>query len=280
MRKRFSLGGMLALLSLFALVLMACEGPAGARGLPGLPGNPGSAGFPGVQGLPGEPGLPGLPGNPGNPGPPGGDGPPGQPGADATSPQGGLAVSKSVMTMDEPFSVWGSGFGAGEPVIISLWIDDVIRPILKTATANGAGAFTLDFDSSGQAENVVAKAQGIRSIVAIGADGGRASEPVNIVTFRIEAASPGSSLVVGAVAKDESATIWGAGFLPNEGVAVAAVATLPDGGDKVIVGDKANEFGAFMFEATVSLDPGTYTLIARGNLGSVATAPLSVTEAK
>jgi len=184
------------------------------------------------------------------------------------------------MTMDEPFSVWGSGFGAGEPVIISLWIDDVTRPILKTATANGAGAFTLDFDSSGQKEAVVAKSAGIRSIVALGADGGRASEPVNIVPFRIEAASPGSSLVVGAVVTGESVTIWGAGFLPEEGVAVAVVATLPDGGDKVVVGDKANEFGAFMLEATISLDPGTYTLIARGNLGSIATAPLSVTEEK
>ena len=277
MRKRLSVGGVLAMLSLFAFVLMACEGPAGARGLPGAPGNPGNAGYPGVQGQPGEPGNPG---NPGNPGPPGGVGPPGAPGADAQSPQGGLAISKSVLTMDESFSVWGSGFGAGEPVIISLWIDNTIRPILKSATANAAGAFSLDFDSAGQAENIVAKSAGIRSIVAIGADGGRASEPVNVVPFRIEAASPGSSLVVGAVATGESVTIWGAGFLPSEGVAVAAVGTLPDGGDKVVTGDKANEFGAFMLEATISLDPGTYTLIARGNLGSVATAPLSVTEEK
>jgi len=280
LRKRFSLGGFLALLSLFALVLVACEGPTGSRGLAGEPGNPGNPGFPGVQGEAGAPGLPGLPGNPGNPGPPGPTGPAGEAGADAVAPQGGLAISKSTMTMEEPFVVWGSGFRPGEPAVVSLWVDDQIRPILGNVTANGAGAFTLSLDSAGQREGVVAKSQGVRTIVAIGADGSTASEPVNIVGFRIGDASPASSLVVGAVVTGGSATIWGAGFLADEGVAISVLGALPDGGDKVIVGDNANGFGAFMFEATVSLDAGTYTLIARGGLGSVATAPLSVTEDK
>ena len=280
MRKRFSIGGFLALLSLFALVLVACEGPSGTRGLPGEPGNPGNAGFPGVQGVSGDPGLPGLPGNPGNPGPPGPAGPAGAPGADAVAPQGGLAISKATMTMEEPFAVWGSGFRPGEPVIISLWVDDVIRPILGNVTANGSGAFMSSFDSAGQQEGVVDKAQGIRTIVAIGADGSTASEPVNIVTFRIADPSPGTSMVVGSVVSGESTTVWGAGFLPGEGVAISILGALPDGGDKVVVGDNANDFGAFMFEATISLDPGTYTLIGRGGLGSVATAPLVVTEEK
>jgi len=284
MRKRFSVAGMLALLSLFALVLVACEGPTGARGLPGVPGvpgNPGNAGFPGVQGAAGEsglPGLPGLPGNPGNPGPPGPQGDAGAAGADALSPSGGLAISKSVMTMDEPFTVTGSGFRVGEPLIVSLWIDDVIRPIMKSATANGAGAFTIDFDSTGQSEGVVAMAPGVRTIVAIGADGGRASEPVTIVSFRLEGPSPSTSLVVGAVVKGESVTIWGAGFIADEAVTVAALNALSGGGDRSIIGGNANEFGAFSFEGIVNLDAGTYTLIARGAEGSLATAPLSVTE--
>jgi len=184
------------------------------------------------------------------------------------------------MTMEEPFAVWGSGFKPGEPVIVGLWVDDQIRPILGNVTANGAGAFTLDLDSAGQQEGVVTKAQGIRTIVAIGADGSTASEPVSIVRFVIGDPSPGTSLVVSSVVTGGSVTVLGAGFLPDEGVAISILGALPDGGDKVIVGDNANEFGAFMFEATVSLDPGTYTLIARGGLGSVSTAPLSVTEEK
>lgn len=278
MRKRFSVGGLLALLSLFALVLVACEGPQGARGYPGLPGNPGSAGFPGVQGLPGEPGLPGLPGNPGNPGPPGPQGESGTAGLDASSPYGGLAVSSSTLTMDESFTVWGSGFRVGEPVIITLWVDDVIRPIIKSVTANGAGAFSVDFSSFGQSGAVNSRALGIRSLVAIGADGGRASTPVNIVQAKTADASPSTSLVVATVETGGTATVWGAGFHSKEGVAVFAVGTMPDGGDNVIVGGNANEYGAFTFEATISLDPGTYTLKAQGGLGSEATAPLAVTE--
>jgi hypothetical protein len=184
------------------------------------------------------------------------------------------------MTMDEPFTVTGSGFRVGEPLIVSLWIDDVIRPIMKSATANGAGAFTLDFDSTGQSDAVDAMAPGIRTIVAIGADGGRASEPVTIVSFRIEDPSPSTSLVVGAVVKGESVTIWGAGFLANEAVTVAALNALSGGGDRSIIGGNANEFGAFSFEGIVNLDAGTYSLIARGAEGSLATAPLSVTEAE
>ena len=278
MRKRFSAGGvLLALLSsLFVLALVACEGPSGPRGLPGLPGNPGNPGAPGALGAIGDPGLPGLPGNAGNPGPPGGQGPQGPAGADGVSPEAGLAVSKPTMTMDEPFAVWGSGFRVGEPIIISLWIDDVIRPILGNVVANGAGAFTISFDSTAQLEGVVSKAQGIRAIVAVGADGSRASEPVNIVRFRVGDPSPGSSLVVSEVCSGESTTVWGAGFIADEGVAIAILGGLPDGGDKVVVGDNANEFGAFMFETVISLDAGTYTLIARGGLGSVATAPLAV----
>lgn len=278
MRKLFSARGvLLALLSsLFVLALVACEGPTGPRGLPGLPGNPGNPGAFGALGAVGDPGLPGLPGNAGNPGPPGGQGPQGSPGADAVSPEAGLAVSKPTMTMDEPFAVWGSGFRIGEPIIISLWIDDVIRPILGNVVANGAGAFAISLDSTGQLEGVVSKAQGIRAIVAIGADGSRASEPVTIVKFRVGDTSPSTSLVVDQVCSGETTTVWGAGFIADEGVAISILGGLPDGGDKVVVGDNANGFGAFMLETTISLDAGTYTLIGRGGLGSVATAPLAV----
>ncbi len=284
MSKRLSIGGVLALLSLFALVLMACEGPQGARGAPGLPGNSGNPGIQGIQGESGMPGLPGSPGNPGNPGPPGPLGDQGPAGADAVSPEAGLAVSKSTMTANESFTVQGSGFRIGEPVIVSIWIDDVIRPIMKNVTANAAGAFALDFDSLGLADNIAAKAEGIRSLVAIGADGSKASEPVNVVTFRIEDASPSTSLTastVELVAGEDgncsgTTAIYAAGFMADEGVAVSSVGTFPDGGDTVHAGQTSNSSGAAMMDAVITLDPGVYTLLAKGSLGSEATAPLVV----
>ena len=284
MRKRVSIGGVLALLSLFALVLMACEGPQGPRGVPGLPGNPGNPGVQGIQGEPGVPGLPGSPGNPGNPGPPGPPGEQGPAGADAVSPEAGLSISKSTMTANESFTVRGSGFRIGEPVIVSIWIDENIRPIMKNVTANAAGAFELDFDGLGQADNIAARAEGIRSLVAVGADGSKASEPVSIVAFRLDDASPSTSLTAttaGLTADEEGAcsgttTIYGAGFKADEGVAVSSLNTFPDGGDTVHAGEAANSSGAVMMSATITLDPGVYTLSAKGSLGSIATAPLVV----
>ena len=285
MRKRLSIGGILALLSLFALVLMACEGPQGPRGLPGLPGNSGNPGVQGIQGEPGTPGLPGNPGNPGNPGPPGPPGEQGPAGADAVSPEAGLSVSESSITTSDPLTVRGSGFRIGEPVIISIWIDDVIRPIMTNVTANGAGAFELSLDSLILNEEVAAKAEGVMSLVAIGADGSKASEPINIVPFKLAAPHVGTSLTASTVdlTTDEdgvcsgATTIYGAGFKADEGVAVSSVGTFPDGGDTVHAGEAANSSGAVMMTGTITLDPGVYTLSAKGSLGSVATAPLAVT---
>ena len=64
--------------------------------------------------------------------------------------------------------------------------------------------------------------------------------------------------------------------MADEGVAVSSIGTFPDGGDTVHTGGTANSSGAVMMEATITLEPGVYTLIAKGSLGSEATAPLVV----
>ena len=85
----------------------------------------------------------------------------------------------------------------------------------------------------------------------------------------------GASLVVTSVASGGTATIWGAGFEPNESFAIVAAAAA-DGADVIIVGYKANAFGAFSITATIGMDDGIYTLKAVGNDGTEASAPLLV----
>ena len=111
------------LLSVSIFALIACTGPQGEPGLPGLSGDPGNPGNPGPQGEPGDPGLPGESGNPGEPGKPGlqgSQGPQGDRGADAVSPEAALMISAGMLTADEGFSVSGSGFQAGEAVLLTV----------------------------------------------------------------------------------------------------------------------------------------------------------------
>jgi len=193
-----------------------------------------------------------------------------------------VIVSDNTLTVGESFSLWGSGFTIGEPVIVALWIDESVRPILTNTTANGAGAFTIDFSGLGLKPAIADRAVGgVRTIVAIGADGSKASAPVHIVASEI-VANNNTSLAATASATDGTSTVVGGGFHAGEGVAVAVKGVLPDGSDKVIVGGNANDNGAFSFDvnmAKITLDAGTYTLTASGNKGSIATAAFVVTEA-
>lgn len=184
------------------------------------------------------------------------------------------------MTMSEPFTVTGSGFRAGEPIVVQLAIGEFASPIAGGAlgsqvTANGAGAFSVSFEFVSETASVIEQAPGDRTLLAQGADGSMASTPVKIVN------SPGGtspSLVTGAVEPAADATIVGAGFGADEFVSIAAVSAGPNGEDVILVGGQANSSGAFSLITTISLDEGVYTLRATGGGGSEATAALVVAE--
>jgi hypothetical protein len=276
--------------SILVLAVIACAGPSGQSGLPGEPGEPGNPGNPGpvgaagIQGVQGEPGLPGMPGNsgePGNPGNPGPKGSQGVAGADGQSGAASLYTTNSTMTVDDSFSVWGSGFNPGEPVIIQILIDNKIRPILGSLTANASGGISGSFDGLKQADGVDAKAVGdIRSLIAVGADGSVASTPVNIVKSRVAAPSVSSSLTSVTVAKGNTVTVKGAGFIGSEPVTISTRGTLTTGGDTILKGQDANVYGAFSVDIKPDLEVGVYTLQATGSGGSQATAILTITETK
>jgi len=192
-----------------------------------------------------------------------------------------VVLSQGTVTVGESFTLSGSGFTVGEPVIVALWIDDAVRPILTSTTANAGGAFSVDFSGLGLKAAIADRAVGgVRTIVAIGADGSKASAPINIVASRT-VANTSTSLAATASATDGTSTVIGGGFHPAEGVAVAVKGVMPDGSDKMIVGGNANANGAFSFDVNmdkITLDAGTYTLTASGNKGSSATGTLVITE--
>jgi hypothetical protein len=282
MRKPFSIKGIIAALvfSMFVFALVACQGPAGKSGLPGEPGNAGNPGNPGPAGSTGEAGLPGNPGNPGDPGAPGQQGPDGAPGADAVSPEAALAVSKGVLTMTEPFSVWGSGFLPGESVVLQIKIDQTLSPIIggergAQTSANASGSFAVSFDGISDDSATQERAGGISTIFAEGEDGSVASVPVMIVGS-LKVTSPSTSLAVKPIEPEGITTIWGAGFMADESISIIAVGVSPGGGDRVIAGGQANASGAFSIDIGISMEVGVYTIKAVGSGGSEATAPLLV----
>ena len=137
------------LLSVSIFALIACTGPQGDPGLPGNAGLAGSPGNPGPQGPQGDPGLAGNPGNPGDPGKAGlqgPQGPQGDPGADAVSPEAALMISKGMLTADEGFSVSGSGFQAGEAVLLTVGEKIIGGGAGAQGQANAGGAFSVEFD--------------------------------------------------------------------------------------------------------------------------------------
>jgi hypothetical protein len=270
--------------SILVLAVIACAGPSGLAGIsgePGNPGNPGAIGPVGSQGVQGDPGLPGNSGEPGNPGNPGPKGPQGAAGADGQSGAASLYTTHSTITVDDSFSVWGSGFKPGEPVIIQILIDNKIMPILGSLTANASGGISGSYDGLNQEDGVNAKAVGdIRSLVANGADGSYASTPVNIVKSRVDSPSVSSSLTSVTVAKGSTVTVKGAGFLTSEPVTISTRGTLTTGGDTILKGQDANVYGAFSVDIKPDLEVGVYTLQATGSNGSQATAILTITETK
>ncbi len=303
MSNRFPSQGMILtlLLSIFVALLLACQaGPAGPAGAPGLPGPPGLPGLQGVPGLPGEPGFPGNPGNPGNPGPPGPSGPPGPPGpagSDGVSPQAAIAVDADLISIDGSLTIDGSGFRPNEPVALLLVVDQNLQPFIGGGTraqtqANSGGNFTFSVDSIGAAfrgntgARVLEASNGgsnSLSVYASGADGSRASVPIRVVGSGGIASSPSialSSNIVGGHDPHNKVSILVGGFMPGEFITVVAVGA-SGGDDRVLVGGSANDSGALMLEATITLEEGNvYTIEAMGQpvagMQASATAPLAV----
>ena len=291
MRKRFPGKGVIVALlsSVFVFALIACQqGDPGLPGLSGFPGEPGNVGPQGFQGPPGQSGFPGFPGEPGNPGPPGAPGSTGArgaDGADAVSPQARVTVSKDIIaTSGDSFSVWGSGFLAGEPVTLLLVVDGNLQIILGGArgaqlSANEAGAFAMDFDEIGGNSKSLARAIGMRSLMASGLDGSRASAAVLIVENAVPDESVDSSLLASATVVDETIQVWGAGFKAGEAVTIVAVG-VSGGNDRILSGAITNDSGAFAVDSANPLEVGIYTMKAIGNRGSTATTPLVIVESK
>lgn len=283
-----AIGPILALALVMALALAACTG---SRGEPGAAGSPGSVGPRGAQGEQGPPGLNGAKGDAGPPGqigptgaqgPRGAAGPQGPSGTDAVSPQARLIVSKPRLTMSEPVEVWGSGFKPSEEVTVTLEIDKgVFRP-LGTAPANGSGAFILRIAEIGGDSVTRAKAIGVRTVLAEGRTGSIASAPVLVLEVPDPPPTlPSSNVFVAPARPGGASTVWGSGFRPGEAVSVVVV-TSSSGAGPIVGGAIASDGGSFSMAMTMpgGLQPGTYTLRVLGELGSVGTAPLVVSEIK
>ena len=267
------------LLSVSIFALIACTGPQGEAGRPGLSGSPGNPGSPGPQGPHGDAGLPGESGNPGEPGKPGlqgSEGPQGSPGADAVSPEAALMISKGMLTADEGFSVSGSGFQADEAVLLTVGEKIIGGGAGAQGQANAGGAFYITFGSMG-----VSVDAGPNTVRAEGGAGSAATIPVMVIDTAPDMTSPSSSLASTPISPGQDTTVYGAGFLPGEFVSVSII-----GADKdsVVGGGEANASGAFMLtgRAPISADGvpvfglGVYTLMAQGDMGSEATAPLLI----
>ena len=265
------------LLSVSIFALIACTGPQGEAGRPGLSGSPGNSGNPGPQGPHGDAGLPGESGNPGEPGKPGlqgPEGPQGSPGADAVSPEAALMISKGMLTADEGFSVSGSGFQADEAVLLTVGEKIIGGGAGAQGQANAGGAFYINFGSMG-----VSVDAGPNTVRAEGGAGSAATIPVMVIDTAPDMTSPSSSLASTPISPGQDTTVYGAGFLPGEFVSVSII-----GADKdsVVGGGEANASGAFMLtgRAPISADGvpvfglGVYTLMAQGDMGSEAPAPL------
>ena len=247
-----------------------------------------------------QPALPGMSGNPGIPGPEVSPGPP----VINHAPTAVIMVSSGVMSVDEPLSIKGAGFIPGEPVTLSLVIDNIVSyavggPGADQPVANSTGTFAVSFDSirgGGGERGALDRAPGPRSIRAEGEDGSRASFPVMITSADAPYTSVSSSLVAFAdtVLNDETGgldttiTAAGAAFTPGEAVTVTIV-SLVDGADKILVGITAKDSGEFEVSSTLHgaapaegadpempIAPGIYTILAEGASGSMATGVLIV----
>ncbi len=88
-----------------------------------------------------------------------------------------------------------------------------------------------------------------------------------------DAATPANttpaSLTASPAAPGGVSVVYGAGFGSGASISITS-------GGKILAGGKANDFGAFVMDVTVSGAVGVFTLTATGSSGSEATAPLLI----
>jgi hypothetical protein len=213
-----------------------------------------------------------------------------------------LALSTSSLTINDAIQISGAGFQPYEPVLLMLVLDDIVVWQIGSGssdqpTANASGAFSASYDSilgtslSKNAKKMVntitAKADGAKTILAIGQDGSKASAPV---TLSSAAAAPvgsaAASLSVAATEQGGVVTALGSGFKTNEYV-ILTLKGASSGVDKLLVGGSANASGAFSLEGKLAwknqvtpVAAGVYTLLATGDGGSVTSAALVILASK
>ena len=287
----------ISIVLLISTVSLGCRGPQGEPGEPGLPGLPGNPGNPGSRGPQGIPGDPGLPGNPGNPGVQGLQGSQGPKGADSVSPEASLITNKSQIYLDEGVIIAGSGFRKYEPVMLFFDLGDGKEPNLGFVDANRGGAFSFRIKKLNALGSVLKNVDdllsvGVVTLKANGADGSAASQPLWVLGSAApiiqEVPIPGvaPSLIAGTVAIGGEIEIKGSGFNPNENITLMVITGTVANEDikrKSVGQGSANDKGVSMIAVKIikdTLEPGAYTLEAYGSDGSIATAPLFVTEPK
>jgi pilus assembly protein FimV len=153
------------------LVLAACTGPAGPSGTSGSSGPAGPAGAAGASGSDGNAGAAGAAGPPGAPGPQGAAGKSATNPGSANIELGSLAVSSG-----GGLTVWGSGFSAGESVVLTV-ASGGANYVIGGGDANADGAFEL----TGTASNVPV---GIGSLWANGDKGSTATSPLKVTASK------------------------------------------------------------------------------------------------
>jgi hypothetical protein len=220
------------------------------------------------------------------------------------SPQAAITVSSNTLYLDEPLTVWGSGFRAFEPVTLVLEIlKNKSAVVSQTTATNASGAWIISVDNLGKAGipggDVGAKAsfltrESVVTLLASGEDGSKASAPVIVMSGKkpfeaVVVIEPTPVPIGGSIlldknvfTLDDTLLIMGAGFRPNEDVTIFFNMRIAARGGslKPIAGTaKANESGAWRVEtpalntisiARTSLDRAEATLSAAGSLSLVA----------
>ncbi|MCI0441095.1 MAG: hypothetical protein L0177_18480 [Chloroflexi bacterium] len=198
-------------------------------------------------------------------------------------------VNKSMLTMTEPLTIWGSGFGAGEPVVLILQIDGTSQRIIGGATgaqvtASAAGTFQISFDQIGGAAATIDRAVNAQQPLAIhanGSDGARASAPVTIVAARSSASSVAAVLTATTAEPGGETIVRGAGFQSGEAVTLVLAGGVSGTQDSIIGSGFPNASGAFESPVALSssLAVGVYTIKAEvGGPNPVASAILVVVQ--
>ena len=152
------------------LVLAACTGPAGPSGSSGSSGPAGPAGAAGSAGSAGDSGSAGAAG------PPGAPGPQGPAGKSATNPSANIELGSLAVSGGGSITVWGSGFSAGESVVLTV-ASGGAKYVIGGGDANSDGAFEL----IGTASNVP---EGIGSLWADGDKGSKATSPLKVTSSK------------------------------------------------------------------------------------------------